>query len=1018
MNARYRQTGRIRSAVTQNSHHSLDHADPQPRAPRLSACALAVAAALAGGTAFAQQPAQGAGPVEEQVIVTGSRIASSGVNTPTPVTIVTADDLQAMDPGTVVEGLKQLPQFYNTITTQQAVGGSVAAGGSNVNLRGAGAERTLVLLDGRRLGPANKFGTVDIGIIPESLIRSVEAVTGGASAAYGADAVTGVVNFLLDTDFDGIKYSAQFGSTKYGDGDNYKLNVAYGTDIGERGHLIVSAEYFEKKGIESLASLQDRSDYYDLKALVTNPDPGGPTFLRERFVSPTNYTAGGVILQPGSSLDFTEFVPDGSGQFRPLDFSGIGQLRGGCNCQARPTLEYGVDADTQVDTPADRATLFAHFDYDLGDRNSVFVETLLAENFTDPNWQSVALLGPWQGRVFFDNPFLPAEISQTMQDEGLASVGFGIFTPNTPGNPFSGARLQGENRYLQLTGGFGHELSGDFLAGGWTLDSYIQYAQNAQKTIIPRGMRTDRLFFAMDAVAGPGGEPTCRVTLANPGIFDQCVPINLFGGLDAVTPEAAAYVTDDGKIARGRTTEQVAEVTLTGDLTRGSDGVLGPISAAFGLSWRQQDLNVSTPDPCDEFPCTVDGVRLSDLGLMSPELRGVLPEFDALGNPNPNGIPGLRHVPPGFAGDANSSTVLFSSQRAVEGGFSVREAFVEFRIPLLDGRLTFDEAYRFASYTGAGDEPAWKTGVSYQFTPRFRLRATRSQDVRAPTLRERFESQRGGVNVRDPENNNDTISTASFSGGNPNVGLETALTNTIGIVYEPVDRFSITLDHYDIDLDGAIGQLGAQTIVDTCFQSGGQSSLCGLVIRDVSNQIVRVDNLFINLSNQRISGIDWELNLSGINLGEGTLGWRLLATRLNENSVLTPGSARDERAGDIGAGLPQNKVTTSLRYARDAWSVFLQGRFIDDGKMNRTFTEGVQVDNNTVDSVFYTDLTFRFTGQGGTAPWEVFFTANNLFDETPPASYSGLGRAGVPGPNSILYDTIGPRYVAGVRVSY
>ncbi|MGW8370136.1 MAG: TonB-dependent receptor domain-containing protein, partial [Gammaproteobacteria bacterium] len=755
------------------------------------------------------------------------------------------------------------------------------------------------------------------------------------------------------------KYSAQYGTTTYGDGDSYKLSIAYGTDIGQRGHLIASAEYFERDGIQSVASLRDRDEIFDLRALVTNPNPGGPSFLRERFVSPTNYTAGGILLQSGSSLDHVEFIADGSGQYQPLPFSGIGQLAGGCNCQARPTLEYGVDADTQVDTPSDRTSVFAHYDFDLSGSTRLFGETLLAKNFTDPVWQTAALLGPWQSRVFYDNPFLPAEIRQTMVDEGRESVGFGIFTPNTPGNPFAGGRLQGENRYLQLTGGFGHDLSNDFLAGGWVVDGYLQYAQNAQRTIVPAGMRTDRLFLAMDAVTGPGGQPVCRVTLANPGIFDKCVPINLFGGLDSVTPEMAAYVTDtNGKIARGRTTEQVGEITMTGDLTSGSDGILGPISAAFGLSWRQQDLNVSTADPCDEYPCTVDNVRLSDLGLMSPDLRGILPEYNAAGDLDPNGIPGLRHVPPGFSGDSNSSTVLFSSQRAVEGGFSVREAFFEFRIPLFDGRLNLDEAYRYASYTGAGDEPAWKTGISFQVTDRLRLRATRSQDVRAPTLRERFESQRGGVNVRDPENNNDLISTASFSGGNPNVGLETALTNTVGLAYEPIERFSMTLDWYDIDLDGAIGQLGAQTIVDTCFASGGTSSLCEFVVRDDTGQINRVDNLFINLSNQRLNGVDWEFNFSGVDLGGGTLGWRLLASRLNENSVLTPGSPRDERAGDIGFGLPKNKVTTSLNYFRGSWSIFLQGRYLGGGTMNRNFTEGVQVDDNSVDSVFYTDATF------------------------------------------------------------
>ncbi len=1004
---------------------------------RYSGLARAICTACLG--LAAQHAAQSQQPIEE-VTVTGSRLITSGVNTPTPVTSISGSDLQTMAPSTLVESLSQLPVFDNNLSSQQAVGGAVAPGGSNLNLRGLDAPRTLVLLDGHRLGPSNKYGTVDVSVIPETLVQSVEAVTGGASAAYGADAVAGVVNFRLNKKLSGLKYSIQGGATTYGDDSTYKAGIGYGTDIGQKGHLITAFETYHKDGIDSFKSLQDRSSFLNLKAQVTNPNLAGPNFLVRPNVSPTNFTEGGILLQAGSALDHVEFLPDGTGRSQPLPFSGIGQLSGGCNCQVRPTLEYGVNSDFEIDTPADRGVIFAHFDYDVNARNSFFVETLLADAQQSNRWQTAALLGPWQARLYVDNPFLPTSIRQTMQTEGRQFVGFGIFTPNTTGNPFDGGELIAKNRYGQLTGGFSHSMADGFLAGGWVLDGYVQYAQNRQETVVPGGMRTDRLFLAMDAVTGPNGQPVCRVTLFNPGVFDSCVPINLIGGVDAVTPAAANYVVDNGKIARGRVTEDDAEVTLRGNVTKGSGGALGPITAAFGLSWRQEALDVRTVDPCDEFPCTYEGVLLSDLGLgLNPQqYRGIRAQFDPVTNaPQLGGIPGLRFVPGGFSGDSNSSTVLFSSQRQVGGGYTVREAFFEFGIPLLkSGKLNLDEAFRVAQYSGSGNADAWKTGVSYQATPKFRVRATRSQDVRAPTLRERFDSQRGGVNVNDPANGNALISTASFQGGNPNVGLETAQTSVFGFVYQPLDKFSVTVDKWDINLDDAIGQLLSQTIVTSCYNSPGHnsSSLCQYVIRDSNNQINRVEALFINLANQRVRGTDVELNFSGINVGGGTLNWRLLGSLLDENSVLTPGSPRDDRAGDVGSappagGLPKNKFTTSLRYARGPISIFLQERYVGGGVNDHTKVEGttrfaapstiVTIDDNTVSSVMYTDLSFSFTGgKSGATPWEAFLTVNNLTNVEPPATYQVVGRAGVAGPNTYLYDTLGRRFTAGVRVNF
>jgi outer membrane receptor protein involved in Fe transport len=990
---------------------------------------------MAGQQALAQEPV-------EEVTVTGSRLIQSGVNTPTPVTAVSAADLQTMAPTTLIESLSQLPVFNNNLTSQQAVGGSVASGGSNLNLRGLEARRTLVLMDGHRLGPSNKFGTVDVSVIPEMLVSSVEAVTGGASAAYGADAVAGVVNFRLDRNFTGTKYQFQAGQTTESDGESYKAGVAYGSDIGERGHIIVSGEYWDKEGIRSLESLQARSDYLNLKAQVTNPDPAnGPDFLARPFVSPTNFTAGGLLLAPEernaagvvtrplSAVDHIEFLPDGSGQYRPLPFSGVGVLSGGCNCQARPTLEYGIDSDYEVDTPADRGVAFVHYDHELSDRNSFYLETLLANSSQANVWQSAALLGPWGARIFADNPFLPAPLRLQLQAEGRQFAGFGIFTPNLEGNPFDTAELIAKNRYGQFVTGFAHDMSEDFLAGNWVLDGYAQYAQNRQETVVPGGMRTDLLPIAMDVVTGPTGQPVCRVTLFIAGPFDDCVPINLIGGTASVTPEAAAYVLDNGKIARGRTTENDAEVTLRGDLTEGGD-VLGPITAAFGVSWRQQSLNVRTIDPCDEFPCTASGVRLSDLGLMSPDLRGVLP--DSL-----RSAPAIR-----TASRSSARACRLRRRRELEHRAVLEPACRRGRVHGARGVLRV----RHTAARGRQIEP--QRGVPLgrlqrqrkhgrvedryllPGRPRFRLRATRSQDVRARRCKSASVTARRRRRARSPERQRADqhgivlgrqSECRSRDGGDHGVRLR----------LEPLDKFSITIDHYDVDLDGAIGQLPAQTIVNTCSASGGTSPLCQFVIRDASNQIVRVESLYINLSNMRIQGVDLELNYSGIEVGGGTLSWRLLGSRLDENSILTPGSPRIERAGDVGAeGLPDTKVTTSFRYTHGPVALFLQERYIGGGVSDRDLIESpvripglppgtATIDNNTVDSVLYTDLTFNYSGgRAGGTPWEAFFTVNNLLDEAPPDMYSVVGRAGVGGPNTLLYDTIGRRFVAGVRVNF
>src|SRR5690606_22095895 len=211
-------------------------------------------------------------------------------------------------------------------------------------------------------------------------------------------------------------------------------------------------------------------------------------------------------------------------------------------------------------------------------------------------------------------------------------------------------------------------------------------------------------------------------------------------------------------------------------------------------------------------------------------IRGVIPQ-GSTAVPGFNGIPGLRYVPGGYLGDSNSSSVLFSSLREIGGSFNVKEAFTEFNWPLLADlpgidMLEVNTAARWADYSGSGDIWAWKFSGNWTINDEVRVRATRSRDVRAASLRERYDLTRGGANVRNPWDNNATLSTASTSGGNPNVSPEEADTVTAGIVYQPnwLVGLSTCIDWYSIDVQRALAQLNNQDIVDNCFR--GEMSMC------------------------------------------------------------------------------------------------------------------------------------------------------------------------------------------------
>jgi outer membrane receptor protein involved in Fe transport len=324
-----------------------------------SATAAACAAILAPGFAHAQDAGQT--NALEEIMVTGSRIRATGFSTPTPVTAVSSEELELMAPGNLIEAVTQLPIFTNNSTQDNPGNFFGTPGSGSLNIRGLNTNRTLTLLNGRRMTPSNRIGSVDINSFPEALISRVEVVTGGASAAYGTDAVAGVANFILDTDFDGLKTHAQAGDSSANGRSTWEIGATFGTDIGERSHLIVSAEAYAQDGVNGY----DSQSWYEGWGQVRDTStPGSRLDLVVPHVVSTQGSQNGIISAPGSAINAWEFHPDGTAS--PFVF---GNPAGG-GAQSIANGGSGTPNGTERATlspEADRNNLFLYYDFDIND---------------------------------------------------------------------------------------------------------------------------------------------------------------------------------------------------------------------------------------------------------------------------------------------------------------------------------------------------------------------------------------------------------------------------------------------------------------------------------------------------------------------------------------------------------------------------------------------------------------------------------------------------------------------------
>ncbi|WP_299651385.1 TonB-dependent receptor [Sphingomonas bacterium] len=901
-----------------------------------------------------------------EITITGSRIQRDGYRAPTPLTVLNTEDIEATAPANIADYVNDIPSLVGSATPANS-NLQISAGTAGVNalnLRGLGTARTLVLLDGQRSVGSTLGALVDVNTFPQGLIKSVEIVTGGASAAYGSDAVSGVVNFILDKEYSGLKGVAEYGITDYGDAASYRFNLTAGTGFaGGRGHLLLNGELAVKEGLHGVPRDWNNRGAY----MINNPayavGNGQPERLVVSGAGLSQATRGGVITN--TALRGTQFGVGGA----------VSQYNFGGN---RDPWQIGGDWQaTQVngfqslDPEENRKSAFGRLSFEILDGLELFGQASYARS-ENLGWLGVQL-NQANVTIRSDNAFIPAPVRAQLQALGIAQFTLGTTNADLP------IRKNDTDRELQryVVGANG---SFPLFAGRARWDVYYQKGVSATREMARDITNNARLALAQDAVFALAGNAigvaagtiVCRSTLTAPG--NGCVPLNRLG-IGVASPAALEYVLGN-PFRRQRFEQNVYAANLSFDAFQLP---AGPVSVAVGAEHRREKVSGEVPT---EFQ---SGWFVGNF----------LPSF---------------------------------------GAYDVTEGYVELLVPVIDG-LDLNGAVRGTDYSTSGYVTTWKAGVTFQPIPDIRLRATRSRDIRAPNLGELFTAGSTRINVViDSSQNNASVQFAGTTRGNPLLEPERADQWGAGVVLTPrfLRGFAMSVDYYDIMIDGAIGSVNAQTIVDRCNE--GVEAFCTAVVRgpNAFGNALQVFESPFNFARQRAKGIDIEGSYR-VPIGAGDVTLRAMATRYLKNFFDNGIDAPVERVGQNGvdAGTtPKWLYRVQGGYSNAGFQANLVGRGVSAGVYDNSFIECAgncpvssvtnrTINDNRIKGAFYLDAATSYEVKIGERTLQLFLSVNNLLDKDP--SLVAPGPAGsayaTPATNQSLYDLLGRTYRFGVRFS-
>ena len=942
------------------------------------------------------------------IVVTGSRIVRDGYSAPTPVSVVSAEELKAEAPANITDFVNTLPAVRNSGTSSTSNGSlsNGAAGINSVNLRALGAARTLVLFDGQRSVASTTTGQVDVNTFPQALIERVEVVTGGASSAYGSDAVSGVVNFILDRDFTGFRAEYEYGVTTYDDGPNHKISISGGQSFADgKGHILLSGEYFSQKGIQTIDRDWNDSGFF----LANNPAYSATGNCRV----PTGYVAGTPIA--GCAPEYFVGSNIGTGQFTPGGLVSTGPLRGTYFGTINPAtgrasvnqLNFGatsgqwmIGGDIGITTAGHRssatllpeerrASAFGRLSYELASWLEVFGQFSHSYYRGQSFYQQTPTVGVTIQR---DNAYLPDTVRAALLANNLTSFQIGTSNINLP--PQGSDNERNVRRYVAGAGG-----SFGMIGKDWKWDGYYQLGKTNTREQLTNAWNLARMALATDAVVAPAGNAAgiaagtivCRSTLTAP--TNGCVPFNRIG-IGGATPEAIAYVLGNG--AQPLRTQQLKQEVGAINLSTNNlfDLWAGPISIALGGEVRRESVS----------------------GYVDPQYQPIVA----------NGV--------------TTGTWIYGNYLATVGRYNVKEAYVETIIPLFSG-ADFNGAARITDYSTSGSVTTWKAGLTWQLIPDIKLRGTVSRDIRAPNLSELFAPGTGRTNTVNVIQTNGTTATYQFNEstvGNPDLQPEVAKTYGAGAVFTPtfLPGFAASVDYYNIKISDAIDVLTAQTLIDQCYQQA-ITTACSFISttggRGVVTPGLAVTSIEIkpfNFVSTKTSGIDAEASYRRA-LGPGNVTLRALASYAIELKTDNGATLTTDAAGQNTGGLPDwtYRLTAGYDLPMGAGFQFI-GRGVSSGVYNNNYIVCITdcpastadrrtVNTNHIDGAFFLDFNANYDFTVRNAKAQVFLSIRNLTNRDPVLvgnGPTGNNTPAYPQTNRALYDVLGRVFRLGFRI--